>query len=184
MDDFLQQIPRLKKKWNLYEHMFRERHVHARTILLEQGSIAKSIFFIKKGCLRMGFVEANGKDITFQFFFENERVSSIESFMGKEPSECYIETIEDSMLIVLSKKDFDVLVKEFPEINEIFFHLALARFRHYAGLFRSFITHKPKDRYIELIKNDPRVIARVPQHYIASYLGITPVSLSRIRNKI
>ena len=132
----------------------------------------------------MGFVETNGKDITFQFFFENERVASIESFLSREPSECYIEAIEASTLIVLSKNDFDILVKQFPEINEAIFQLAMARFKHYAGLFRSFITHKPKDRYLELVKNDPRVIERIPQHYIASYLGITPVSLSRIRNKI
>ena len=58
-------------------------------------------------------------DITFQFFFENEQVASIESFLGKQPSEYYIEAIEDSSLIVLAKKDFDLLMKEFPEIKSV-----------------------------------------------------------------
>ncbi|MGE5313658.1 MAG: Crp/Fnr family transcriptional regulator [Acidobacteriota bacterium] len=155
-----------------------------RTTLLKQGSVARSIFFIQKGCLRVGYCEGSGKDITFQFFFENDRVASIESFMSGEPSDCYIEAIEESTLFVLAKNDFDLLVKDFPEIKELFFHIAMARFTHYARLFRSYISHKPKERYLELLKTDPRIIERVPQHYIASYLGITPVSLSRIRNSV
>jgi CRP-like cAMP-binding protein len=183
MDNFLPKIPKLNKQWNKYKHLFQEKCYPARTLLLREGEISRSIFFIEKGCLRAGFTEGP-REITLQFFFENERVASFESFITSAPSDIFIETIEPSKVIILKKKDFDYFVNKFPEVKEIFFQIIIRRFSHYAGLFRSYITHNPRQRYLELLRNEPRIIQRVPQQYIASYLGITPVSLSRIRSKI
>jgi CRP-like cAMP-binding protein len=125
----------------------------------------------------------NGKDITFQFFFEGEAVSSVESFRTNQPSLFTIESIEPSIVHSISKKDFQFITDHSPviknEIEEQIFH----RLIFYQRLFLSRIKDNPQKRYEELVEQRPEVLQRVPQHYIASYLGITSVSLSRIRNR-
>ncbi len=168
--------------WEKYQHLFKEIKVSANTILLHEGEISGNLYIIQNGCLRMWF-NKDGKDITFQFFFEKQGVSSIESFLNKEPSSFTLETIEPSVLLVLSKTNFDILIKEIPRFKDGFFNFVTQRLGHYRKLFLSRIKDSPQERYLDLVKNNPHIFERVPQHYIASYLGITSVSLSRIKNK-
>lgn len=166
-----------------YRHLFKEMHVPAKTILLQEGRISKKAYYITKGCLRLWF-NNNGRDITFQFFFENEGVSSIESFRSGEPSLFSIESIEPSTVLEITKKSFEVMIKTIPGYERFLQDILFQRLTHYSKLFLSRIKDNPQKRYAELLKNSPHIIQRIPQHYIASYLGITAVSLSRIRNKI
>jgi CRP-like cAMP-binding protein len=178
-------IERLKQdeiNWEKYSALFQEREIASKTTLLREGEISQNLFFIKKGCLRLWF-NNDGRDITFQFFFENQAVSSIESFLGQQPSIFSLESIEPTTLISFSKNDFDSLFTSYPELKIGFQEMILQRMGNYAKLFLSRIKDNPRKRYDELLKNNPEIIQRIPQHYIASYLGITPISLSRIRNK-
>lgn len=161
---------------------FQKKELSAKTTLLHEGEVAQNIYFIQKGCLRIWFND-EGKDITFQFFFEGQAVSSIESFFTRQPSLFSLESIEPTTVILLSHKDFDTINVLYPEIKSGFQNILLQRMTNYAGLFLSRIKDNPRKRYEDLLKNHPEIIQRVPQHYIASYLGITPISLSRIRNK-
>lgn len=179
----LDRIPELKKNWDKIKSCIKEIEVDSKTTLLCEGEISNKMYFIKKGCLRLAY-NHKGKDITFQFFFENEAVSSFESFRTGQPSQFSIESIEPSTLLVLRKKDFENLTQEFPEMKSMMQEIMIMRLSRYTKLFLSFIKDTPKERYIELLNNNPQIIQRVPQHYIASYLGITPVSLSRIRKKL
>lgn len=183
LDIIKNKIPGLRENWDRYKKFIKEINVDSKIILLREGEIATKIFFIKKGCLRLAF-NKNGKDITFQFFFENQAVSSFESFSTNQPSQFSLETIEPSTLYVLHKNDLEKMIKDFPEIKLFMQEIMLSRFPRYAKLFLSFIKDTPMQRYLELLKNEPQIIQRVPQHYIASYLGITPVSLSRIRKRV
>lgn len=140
------------------------------------------MFFIEKGCLRT-WVNSNGKEITTQFFFERDKVSSIESFSTSQPTLYSIESIEPCILQTLSQKDFQELLRHSPEVHEEMRVHLLKRLIQSQKLFFSFLKHTPQQRYEELLQKYPEIIQRVPQHYIASYLGITPVSLSRIRNR-
>jgi CRP-like cAMP-binding protein len=162
---------------------FKEIKVPAHTVLLKEGEIAGKMFFVKEGCLRMWY-NNDGNDVTFQFFFEGQGVASIESLWNDKPSLMGIESIEDSVLYVINKKDFMKLFNEEPAVKDRMFQILLARFENYALHFLSQIKNSPAERYRELLRERPYIIRRVPQHYIASYLGVTPVSLSRIRNKI
>ena len=160
--------------------MFEEITVPRKTTLLCEGEISQQIFFVKHGALRL-WANNNGEDTTFRFCFENEVASS---FFGNEPSLFSIETIEPSTIIVLKTADFKMLLNAMPEQKDEFIDLLVKRLNAYAKLFLLHITKSPEERYIDLMKNSPDVLLRVPQHYIATYLGITPVSLSRIRNRV
>jgi len=169
-------------RWENIRHLFSEAGFPAKTILLKEGEIAGHIYFIKKGCLRLWFND-DGKDITFQFFFENRAVASIESFLKNAPSRFNLETIEPTSVLILPKESFNILMEEITELREGFQEIMMQRLENYTRLFLSRIKDNPQKRYLDLIENNPQIVQRVPQHYIASYLGITPVSLSRIRNK-
>lgn len=168
--------------WDKLSHLFKRQEIPAKTTLLQEGQISRTMFFIEKGCLRT-WVNINGKDITTQFFFEGDKVSSIESLRTSQPSLYSIESIEPCILQTISQKEFQSILDESPEIKKEFEEHLFNRFIQAQQLFLSHLKNTPKQRYEELIKQNARIIQRIPQHYIASYLGITPVSLSRIRNR-
>lgn len=169
-------------EWSKFSHLLKRQDIPAKTTLLQEGQISKTAYFIEKGCIRSWF-NNNGTDITFQFFFEGDVVASIESFISNQPSLFSIETIEPCVVHSISKEDFQTVLECSSEIKDELETYTFKRLVFYQHLFLSRIKDNPQKRYDELIKKRPEIIKRVPQHYIASYLGITPVSLSRIRNR-
>ena len=182
LNQLIDAIKKDAKNWAKFKDLCVEKEIAARTILLHEGQISRHVHFIRKGCLRLWF-NKEGKDITFQFFFEGQGVSSMDSFFSGQPSLFTLESIEPSILCSFSKDNFNKLLKLFPDINKGFQDYIFQRLGNYSNLFLSRIKDTPKERYEDLIKNHTEIIKRIPQHYIASYLGITPISLSRIRNK-
>lgn len=168
--------------WCKLQAVAQRKEYHSKSVLLESGRISEDLYLIENGCLRLWF-NNNGKDVTFQFFFEGQGVSSVESFLYNRVSIFSIEAIESSSILVIGKKDFMHILDTFPECKEMVNQLLIERLINYTHLFLSRIKDSPKERYDELIKTHPEILKRVPQHYIASYLGITPVSLSRIRSR-
>lgn len=168
--------------WDRFYHLFERLETPAKTTLLEEGKISRTMFFIEKGCLRT-WVNNNGKDITTQFFFEGQKVSSIESFLTNQPSLYSIESIEPCILQTISQKNFKSMLDSSPELKTEMEEHLFKRLMHSQRLFFSYLKNNPQQRYEELVELHPEIILRVPQHYIASYLGITSVSLSRIRNR-
>lgn len=171
-----------KAEWDKFKSLFKRKEIPAKTILLQEGEISKKAYLVEKGCVRSWF-NNNGKDITFQFFFEGETVSSIESFRANQPSVFNLESIEPCIVRTISKKDFEFILNNSQVIKEEIEEHIFRRLLFYQKLFLSRIKDNPQKRYEELVKQRPEILQRVPQHYIASYLGITAVSLSRIRNR-
>jgi CRP-like cAMP-binding protein len=182
IDKLINTIRADKGNWTKFQKSFVEKEIASKTILLREGEISNNIYLIKKGCLREWF-NKDGKDITFQFFFEDQPVASIDSFMNQKPSLFSIESIEPTAILSIEKTDFENLLIAYPELKNGFHDFIFQRFRIYGQLFLSRIKDTPKERYEDLMKNHPEIVKRVPQHYIASFLGITPISLSRIRNR-
>jgi len=180
--DLIERIKQDTKNRDSFKKLFTEKEIPSKTTLLREGEISGNIYFIIKGCLRLWYND-DGKDVTFQFFFENKPVASIESFLYKKPSRFSLESIEPSKLVLLSRAGFEILGNQYPDLKEGFHKIMLSRLENYSNLFLSRIKDNPRKRYEELVKAHPEIIQRIPQHYIASYLGITPISLSRIRNK-
>lgn len=168
--------------FNTLQPYFIQKDVPAKTILLEEGQISRTMYFVENGCLRT-WVNNDGKEITTQFFFEGDSVSSIESFRTNKPSLYSIESLEACVLQTISQQDFQTALEELPELKQKMEEHLFNRLFQAQQLFYSFLKNSPQQRYEELVERYPHIIRRVPQHYIASYLGITSVSLSRIRNR-
>src|SRR5687768_18459042 len=107
----------LNAEWEKFRHFFRREEIPARTILLQEGQVSERMFYIEKGCIRLSF-NKDGKDITFQFFFENEGVSSAESFRSNEPSLFSIETIEPCIVHTLDKKNYAIMIERSALIKQ------------------------------------------------------------------
>jgi CRP-like cAMP-binding protein len=183
---FKNRFPNLGPFWEKYTAMQERREFPAKTVLLKQGKTARNYYFVEEGCLRVWF-DNNGKDTTFQFFFENEGVASLESFQKNIPSIFTIETVEPTVVQVLPKAVFFQMLDELgqdPAFLKALLEISFERQRHYMNEFLSRLRDTPQQRYITLLKERPHIVKRVPQHYIASYLGITGVHLSRIKNQL
>jgi CRP-like cAMP-binding protein len=167
---------------NLLANISIAQKVKPRTILISEGEYAKELFYIRKGCVRAWFNHA-GKETTLQFFFEGETVTAFESFMKEKVSTIYIETIENCEIQRISKAVFSNLIASESTFKDWFYQTAIDKLIIHSNRLLSLLKNKPYERYQELLAQNPEIIARIPQHYIASYLGITPVSLSRIRNR-
>jgi CRP-like cAMP-binding protein len=108
-----------KTNWLKFQDLLVEREIASKTILLQEGEISNYVHYIKKGCLRQCF-NKDGKDITFQFFFEGQAVASIDSFINNQPSLFTIESIEPSIIFSLSKNNFEQLQRIYPELSDGF----------------------------------------------------------------
>ena len=148
--------------------------IPSKTILLKEGNVADKLYL----CFYY-----EGKDITFQFFFEGDFVASFDSLYKRQPSLFFLESIEPTEVFVIKRDDFYALIETVPSLKKYYEEKLIERFHVYQQLFLSRIKNTPRQRYEELLREYPNIIQRVPQHYIASYLGVTSVSLSRIRNR-
>ena len=183
---FRNKFPQLNPFWDKYLEYQKRLEVPAKTILLEEGKVSQHYIFIEKGCVRAFFYN-KGDDKTVQFFFEDEGLASLESFVNNTPSAFTVETIEPSIVYLLPKQYVTQLMDELsrePDFAQLTLRLSAARQSHYINELVSFIRDTPEERYQKLLTERPHIVQRVPQHYIASYLGISKVHLSRIKSKL
>jgi len=183
---FRNKFPQLNIYWDKYLPLQKRMELPAKSILLEEGKISQNYIFVEKGCVRF-FFNNNGDDKTVQFFFENEGLTSFDSFINNSPSLFTIETIEPSVIYMLPKQYLMQLMDELSrelDFVQMILHISAQRQMHYMNEFVSFIRDTPEQRYQNLLNNRPHIIQRVPQHYIASYLGVSTVHLSRIKSKL
>ena len=183
---FRHAFPQLHAYWDKYLPFQKRQTVPAKKILLEEGKRSQYYMFIEQGCLR-AFINKDGSDKTIQFFFEQEGLSSLDSFINNVPSPFSVETIEPSVIYFMHKKHAMQMIDELsiePWFVKTILQMTAKRQIHYMNEFASFIRDTPEQRYQNLIKKRPHIIQRVPQHYIASYLGVSTVHLSRIKSKL
>lgn len=169
-----------------YQHFFVPQSFAAKTILLKEGQIAEKVYWIKKGCIRV-WINHQGTDVTFQFFLEESLVASMESFWKGNASQITIETVEACDLLVADKKDIKIVMEDTLEkrdFRDLFINAIFDRTFDYMQHSLSFIKLTPEQRYLKLLDERPELVQRIAQHYLASYLGISKVHLSRIKSKL
>ena len=180
------QFPQLNAYWDKYLEFQQRLEVPAKTILLEEGKTSRNYIFIEKGCVRILF-NNKGVNSTVQFFFEGEGLTSFESFVNNTPSQFTIETLEPSVIYLLPKQYVIQLMDELshrPDMVQMLMQISATRQTHYINEFVSFIRDTPEQRYQKLLSERPHIVQRVAQRYIASYLGVSTVHLSRIKSKL
>ncbi len=162
---------------------FENKNFKKKTILLQSGKIANEVYFIVNGCVRL-FCYKDGHELSTYFFTENMFAGSYDSFISRKPSKVSIETLEDCEVFILTHQSLEELYAIFPKMNEFIRKAIEERFVLLHNLFISYLLNSPEERYLTLLKERPELLQRITQHQIASFLGITPVSLSRIRNRV
>lgn len=153
------------------------------TILVEEGKVCNKCFFVLKGCLRQ-YLLVNGNDKTTKFYTEEEAAVFFTSLSSSTKSSSYLTCVEDSILIVGEPSADDETFKKFPKLEQITRMMVEQDFGKIQDELSWFIASSPEERYLNLIKFRPTLLQRVPQHQLASYIGVTPESLSRIRKRV
>lgn len=152
-------------------------------IVLKENDVDNTTFFVVKGLVRQ-YKILDGNDLTINFFAENEWIISLNSFNKKKTANYFLICLEDTELITGNEESAQALFKAFPRFETISRVVMEKAFAEKHEMLHAFQTDSPEQRYENLVKNKPDILQRIPQYYIASYLGLTPESLSRIRKRL
>ncbi|AFU68750.1 transcriptional regulator, Crp/Fnr family [Psychroflexus torquis ATCC 700755] len=180
---FKQFIDLEEKDILLIEELTTVKHFSKNEFILIQGKVCDFVAFINKGAFR-GFYSVDGQEYTKQFLLEGGFCTDYASFLTEKKSLTYLQATEDSTVIVFEKKDVDFMYKAIPNFVQFGKLLAENLYIAVTDIKASFILNSPEERYANMLITRPEVIQRVPQYMIASYLGITPEALSRIRRRL
>ncbi|MBK6951074.1 MAG: Crp/Fnr family transcriptional regulator [Crocinitomicaceae bacterium] len=173
-----------QEELDIFHSLLEHRSVPKKTFLLQEGEVCNFEAYVIKGCVRTYYIDENGFEVILQFGIEDWWLGDAASFNEQTPTKLFIETIEDSELFIFTPHSKEELLFRVPKFERVFRlliqrNLAATQSR----LFHTF--SKPaQERYLEFIEKYPTIPQRVPQHYIASYLGISPEFLSKIRGKL
>jgi len=154
------------------------------SILLKEGDIAHTAYYVLKGLVRAYMIKDDGEERTTRFMVEKEPCVNLDSYVNQIPSMYYLECMEDCELSVVEREKEGELAKRYPPYQELCKVDIEKQFGKAQNELASFIVSKPEERYLELQEDRPDLIQRVPQYHLASYLGITPESLSRMRKRL
>ena len=149
----------------------------------EEGMVCNHIIFVVKGYLR-SYYEINEEEVTNYIVSRHTAITAFASFTSREPSKEYIQAITDCELLSITYENMQMLYKKYPKWQELGRLIMEQIYHHTETRVLSFLTQSAEERYRSLIKDQPRLIKDVPLRYVASMLGITPETLSRIRNKV
>lgn len=157
--------------------------VPAKSHLSREGEVAKEVYFVVKGCVRVYIPTEDGKDITCYFAAEGEFASNYESFVSGKPSDYAVQALEDCELLAIDRMGMQELYTHTTNGERIGRLIAEYLFVETMNRLTSFYKETPEDRYRQFMQERPHLIHRLPQHYIAEYIGVRPQSLSRIKRR-
>lgn len=153
-------------------------------ILLSNGKNSQASYFVKKGCLRLFYINEDGKDVTRYIAFENQFATELVSFITNEPAQETIQVIENSELLYITHDDFRHLMTIVPKWKD-FYNIYLEKaYVNNSKRLISFTTLDASERYKQLFKINPNIVKRLPNKIVASYINISNETLSRIKSKI
>lgn len=152
------------------------------TLLLKEGSISNECYFILKGCIRC-YLLKDGDEKTIEFYTEEQAVTP-PTYGKSMPSSYYLECIEDTIVSIGNPELEEEMFRKYPQLESLSKAIVEVILAKHQESFAEFKTSTPEERYLNLLKTRPNLIQRVSQHQIASYLGIKPESLSRIRKRL
>lgn len=162
--------------------LFKEKRVGKNEYLLKEGQVCRDFVFVQSGCLRM-YYTAKETEISVWFAFPYSSAIEIASYISERPSEYSIQAIEDSTVLFLPKSSLDRLYGKYPEAQEMMRKFWEDVVLHLIPRFTALQKDSAEKRYLDLMSNTD-YLEKIPQKYLASFIGVTPTSLSRIRRNI
>ncbi len=150
-------------------------------ILVRNGEICKSLYYVEQGMGRSYYLNENGKEITQWFFGVGKFMSSVDSFFQQSPSLYYLEVLEDSTLYSISKQDIDLLFAKYPKMEKLGRIVSIEMLTKISNKLNAIQFQTARERYDYMLTEFPDIVYQVPLGHIASYLGMTQETLSRIR---
>lgn len=153
------------------------------TILLREGQIATECYMNLKGLVRR-YIIVEGEERTTEFYTEEQPIASLVSYNHKIPADHYFACVEDTTLAVLTYDNEQALYKKYPHLEKECRVTMEVDYGNHQSKMARFMTSSPEERYLHLMQTNPELLNRVPQYHLASYLGIKPESLSRIRKRM
>lgn len=154
------------------------------TVLLRQGDVPTKCYFVLKGCVRQHSTDEMGKEVTSNFYTEEQAISNFNHHKQDKSSAYSLSCLEDSILVVGNFDTEKDMYNKYSQLETMTRKMIEHNFGEVQDELASFIASTPEERYKALLRNRPYLVDRVPQHQLASYLGITPESLSRIKKRI
>lgn len=173
-----------KEEQDILYNILQSKKIDKKTIVLREGEICKFEYYIVKGCTRVFYVNESGVEVTVQFGIEDWWVSDICSFVEQTPSRMFIETLEDCDVLFLTPKSKEELLQRIPKLERYFRLLVQKHMVALQNRVVDTITLSATARYLAFINTYPTILNRVPQYYIASYLGISAEFISKIRKRL
>lgn len=153
------------------------------TILLNEGQISTEVYFVLEGCVRQYYL-VEGDEKTNNFFTEDQWVISMNSFSQNTPSNHFLDCCMDSALVVGNSEKAENLYKRFPKLETVSRKVMEKVFAEQQEIMSSYTVDTAEQRYLKLLKSRPDLFQKIPQYQIASYVGVKPESLSRIRKRL
>lgn len=150
--------------------------------LLREGDISKSCYAVVKGCVRAYCIK-DGVEKTTDFFLEGQPVNSFSSYINQVPSTHYLECSENCLLTIGNQSLIDEMCERIPRLTQFISNEVQKNAGEMQEKMAVFMTSSPEERFLNLMATNPSLLNRVPQHQIASYIGVTPESFSRIKKR-
>lgn len=163
---------------------FSVKKLRKRQFFLQEGNVAKHIGFVNSGCLRIYTIDQKGAEHIIQFGIEDWWVADLNSYLTGQPATYNIDAMEDSELFLLEKTARDKLLDSCPKMERFFRILIESNYVATRQRIVDTLSASAEERYLKFIRTYPKLVEQIPQNQIASYLGITPQSLSRIRKEL
>lgn len=166
----------------IVKSLFQHRKYRKRQFILQEGDVSRYESFIVSGLTRTYEIDEKGQEHVLQFGMEDWWIGDMYSFFTETPSTCNIDCLEETDLLQISKPNEDILFAKVPKLERFFRILVQNAYIASMNRISSSLQNSAAERYEEFIKKYPKIGERVPNHQVASYLGLAPQSLSRIRN--
>jgi len=159
------------------------KRLRKRQYLLQEGDVWGYNAFVVKGCVRVYKIDEKGNESILSFAIENWWTGDRESLLTGNPSDYNIDALEDSEIILINKPNFEKLCSDIPSFNDLVGAILQNSFIASQRRIQTFLSLSAEERYLQFLKTYPQLATRIPQGMIASYLGMTPETLSRVRNQ-
>lgn len=171
-------------EWEQCKSMFILRRIKKKEIILSKGEVCRGIYFVMKGLLRVYFIDQNDDEKTFHFSLENTFATDYQSFLKVTAADLHIQALENTTAVLITYEMLQLLYCNLRHGEKLGRLIAEDYFFLMNEKIKAYYTQTPLQRYNSMNASFPKILTRVPQHYIASYLNISPVHLSRLKRGV